>query len=139
MGEGCGPEPSYAGPVNENELTAALLAAERQLQDAQRNGDTGELGRLLHDRLIAIGPDGARYTKGDDLAAYRSGSSVIETLTQESLEHLLVGTTGVTFVVCAVTGTFGGAPMSARLRYTRTWSHSEDAGWQIVAAHLAIL
>ncbi|MFI1994028.1 nuclear transport factor 2 family protein [Actinoplanes sp. NPDC020271] len=125
--------------MNKEELTAALLSAERRLQDAQRNGDVGELDRLLDDRLIAIGPDGGRYTKGDDLEAYRSGGSVITALTQESLESLIVGTTGVTFVVCAVTGTFGGAPMSARLRCTRTWSYGEDGVWRIVAAHIVVL
>ncbi len=121
--------------MNESEL----LAAERRLQDAQRNGDVDELDRLLDDRLIAIGPDGGRHTKGDDLAAYRSGTSVIDSLTQESLESLVVGTTGVTFAVCAVSGTYGGAPVSARLRYTRTWAYAEIGGWRIVAAHIAVL
>ncbi|BCY07392.1 nuclear transport factor 2 family protein [Actinoplanes sp. L3-i22] len=116
-----------------------LLAAERRLQQAQRNGDVDELDRLLDDRLIAIGPDGGRHTKDDDLNAYRSGTSVIDTLTQESLESLIVDTTGVTFVVCSVTGTYGGKPVSAHLRYTRTWSYSENVGWRIVAAHIATL
>jgi hypothetical protein len=123
--------------MSERDLAGELLIAERRLQDAQRNGDVGELDTLLDDRLIAIGPDGSRYSKTDDLQAYRSGGSVIDTLTQESLESLVVGTTGVTFVVCAVAGTFGGAPMTARLRYTRTWSYGES--WRIVAAHIAAL
>jgi hypothetical protein len=116
-----------------------LLAAERRLQEAQRTGDVGELDRLLDDRLIAIGPDGGRHTKADDLDAYRSGTSVIDTLTQESLESLIVDTTGVTFAVCSVAGTYGGKPVTARLRYTRTWSYLENVGWRIVAAHIAIL
>ncbi|BCJ46160.1 hypothetical protein GCM10010168_51090 [Actinoplanes ianthinogenes] len=114
-----------------------LLAAERRLQDAQRTGDVAELDRLLDDRLIAIGPDGGRYRKDDDLDAYRSGSSVIESLTEVSLESLVVAGTGVTFVVCDVAGTFGGAPFRARLRYTRTWAYEKGSGWRIVAAHIA--
>lgn len=116
-------------------LESALLDAERRLQDAQRNGDVAELDRLLDDRLVAIGPDGGRYSKQDDLDAYRSGTSVIDSLTQESLEHLVVGSTGVTFFTGTVSGTFGGAPVTARMRYTRTWAHA--GGWRIVAAHIA--
>ena len=116
-----------------------LLSAERALQAAQLAGDVAELDRLLDDRLVAIGPDGARYTKDDDLAAHRSGSSVITDLVEEDVEVLVAGTTGVTFFTGTVTGTFCGAPMSARLRYTRTWAHDDEAGWRILAAHIAVL
>ena len=118
---------------------AGLLRAERQLQAAQLGGDVAALDRLLDDRLVAIGPDGSRYTKADDLAGHRSGSSVISTLIEEHVEVLVAGTTGVTFFVGTVAGIFEGQPMSARLRYTRTWVHDDAAGWQIVAAHIAVL
>ena len=52
---------------------------------------------------------------------------------------LVAGTTGVTFVVCTVSGTFGGRPTSARLRYTRTWRHDGGTGWRILAAHVVVL
>ncbi|GIF12777.1 nuclear transport factor 2 family protein [Actinoplanes teichomyceticus] len=123
--------------MSERDRGGDLLAAERRLQDAQRAGDVDELDRLLDDRLVAIGPDGGRYTKADDLDAYRSGSSVIGELAQVSLESLVVGTTGVTFVVCDVAGTFEGAPFGARVRYTRTWAYQEGVGWRVVAAHIA--
>jgi len=29
--------------------------------------------------------------------------------------------------------------MAARLRYTRTWTHDDEAGWRILAAHIAVL
>ena len=119
--------------------TDGLLRAERQLQAAQLAGDVAALDRLLDDRLVAIGPDGSRYTKDDDLAGHRSGSSVVSGLVEEHLEVLVAGTTGVTFVVGRVSGTFEGQPMSARLRYTRTWVHSGDLGWRILAAHIAVL
>jgi len=116
-----------------------LLCAERQLQAAQRAGDVVALDRLLDDRMIAIGPDGARYTKDDDLAGHRSGSSVVSELIEEHLELLVAGATGVTFFTGTVGGTFGGRPMSARLRYTRTWIHNGQTGWQILAAHITVL
>ena len=117
---------------------ATLSAAERALHEAQLAGDVEALDRLLDDRLVAIGPDGARHTKGDDLAGYRSGFSVITELVEEDLELLVVGTTGVTFFTATVAGTFGGEPMSARLRYTRTWTHDDKGGWRILAAHIAV-
>jgi ketosteroid isomerase-like protein len=52
---------------------------------------------------------------------------------------LVAGGTGVTFVVVRVAGTFDGRPMSARMRYTRTWTHDDQAGWRILAAHIAVL
>ncbi|HEX6916648.1 MAG TPA: nuclear transport factor 2 family protein [Phycicoccus sp.] len=116
-----------------------LLSAERELQAAQRAGDVAALDRLLDDRLVAIGPDGARYTKEDDLAAYRSGSSVVTELVEEDVEAVVAGSTGVTIFTGRVAGTFGGEPTSARLRYTRTWTFDEDAGWRILAAHIAVL
>ena len=71
-----------------------LLRAERALQAAQRAGDVAALDRLLHDDLVAIGPDGSRYTRDDDLNAYRSGSSVITSLVEEAVEVLnVLGTT----------------------------------------------
>ena len=116
-----------------------LLRAERRLQAAQLAGDVAALDRLLDDRLVAIGPDGSRYTKDDDLAGYRSGSSAIAALVEEEVEALVAGTTGVTFFVGTVSGTFEGQQMSARLRYTRTWVHDDQVGWRILAAHIAVL
>ena len=120
-------------------MTADLLSAERALQAAQLAADVAALDALLDDRLVAIGPDGARHTKQDDLAGWRSGSSVITELVEEDVEALVVGTTGVTFLVARLAGTFAGQPMTARLRYTRTWTHDDAAGWRILAAHIAVL
>ena len=117
---------------------AGLLTAERALHEAQLAGDVAALDRLLHDRLVAIGPDGARHTKDQDLAAHRSGSSVITDLVEEDVKVLVAGSTGVTFFTGTLSGTFGGQPMSARMRYTRTWVYDDEAGWRILAAHIAV-
>lgn len=116
-----------------------LLRAERQLQAAQLAGNVVALDRLIDDRLVAIGPDGARYTKDDDLAGHRWGSSVVSELIEEHVEVLVAGATGVTFFTGTVGGTFGGRPMSARLRYTRICVHDGETGWRILAAHITVL
>ncbi|MEO3779239.1 nuclear transport factor 2 family protein [Micromonospora sp. B11E3] len=121
----------------DSELEAELLVAERHLQAAQRAGDVAALDRLLDDHLIAIGPDGARYTKQDDLDAYRSGTSVVDSLAEEDLALVAEGTTGATFLLAEVKGTFGGSSFAARLRYTRTWVHDGERGWRVLAAHIS--
>lgn len=123
----------------ETPTVASLLVAQRQLQSAQLAGDVAALERLLHDRLVAIGPDGSRHTKDDDLAAHRTGTSVITELVEQDVEVLVDGATGVTFFVGLVSGTFEGRPMAALLRYTRTWVHDGRAGWRILAAHIAVV
>lgn len=125
--------------VTSTRSETGLLAAERALHAAQLAGDVEGLDRLLDDHLIAIGPDGARHTKKDDLAGYRSGLSVITELSEEDVEVLVAGSTGATFFTATITGTFGGEPMSARLRYTRTWVYDDKTGWRILAAHIAVL
>jgi ketosteroid isomerase-like protein len=114
-----------------------LLAAERRLQAAQRAGDVAALDALLDDRLVAVGPDGRTFGKADDLAAHRSGTSVLDELVEEELELIVAGTTGVTFFRGRVSGTFAGEPFAARLRYTRTWAYDDGYGWRILAAHLS--
>ncbi|WBB68743.1 nuclear transport factor 2 family protein [Micromonospora sp. WMMD812] len=121
----------------DSEREAELLDAERRLQAAQRAGDVPALDDLLDDHLIAVGPDGGRYTKEADLAAHRSGASVIDDLVEEGLELIVEGTTGVTFFMGRVSGRFDGEPFAARLRYTRTWVHDDDRGWRILAAHIS--
>ncbi|MFC3502905.1 nuclear transport factor 2 family protein [Micromonospora krabiensis] len=121
----------------DSEREAELLDAERRLQAAQRAGDVAALDDLLDEHLIAVGPDGGRYTKEDDLAAHRSGASVVEELVEDGLELIVEGTTGVTFFVGRVSGRFDGAPFAARLRYTRTWVYDDTRGWRILAAHIA--
>ncbi|GAB3933697.1 hypothetical protein GCM10027614_05220 [Micromonospora vulcania] len=95
------------------------------------------LDQLLVDQLIAIGPDGGKHTKRDDLAAHRDRTSVIDELVEEELDLLVVGSTGVTFFLGRVTGVFDGAAFSARLRYTCTWVHDDPHGWRILAAHIS--
>jgi ketosteroid isomerase-like protein len=117
-------------------MTDELRAAERRLQAAQRAGDVAALDELLDDRLIAIGPDGGKHTKEEDLTAHRTRTSIITSLVEEDLDLLVAGDVGVTFFLGTVTGTYAGQPFGARLRYTRTWIRDARLGWRIIAAHI---
>ncbi|WP_308250322.1 nuclear transport factor 2 family protein [Sphaerisporangium fuscum] len=118
------------------DLAGALREAERRLQAAQLAGDADTLDELLDDRLIFTGgPDGARYTKQDDLEIQRSRRQVLSKVEEEDLVVLVEGRSGVTWFLGTLEGTFDGTPFSARLNFTRTWVHSPGSGWRVVAAH----
>jgi ketosteroid isomerase-like protein len=114
-----------------------LREAERELQSAMRAGDVGALDRLIDDRVIATAPDGRQFTKAQDLEAHRSGTLVIQDLTEEELSVVVAGDTGVTVVLLALTGVNEGEEFAARLRYTRTWIRHGGDRWRVLAAHVS--
>ena len=119
-----------------NDLTSALPDAERRLQAAQLAGNVDILDGLLDDRLIYTGgPDGARYSKQDDLEIQRSRIQRLSKVEEEELIVFVEGHTGVTWFLGTLEGTFGGAAFNARLNFTRTWIYKPDSGWRVIAAH----
>ena len=114
---------------------AGLAAAEDRIQHAVRSNDATELALLLHDDLVATGPDGRIVGKQEDLAGYESGAFRITSFAELDRRVLVVGTTGVTLILAYITGHNAGAAFEVRMRYTRTWVH--DGVWRVVAAHLS--
>ncbi|MEW2505483.1 nuclear transport factor 2 family protein [Amycolatopsis sp. NPDC047767] len=114
-------------------MDQTLLDAEHRLQAAQLAGDVAALDELLDDRLtFTFGEVVA--SKADDLAGHRGGSQVLSELVEEDLRVFSEGTTGVTWFLGRLTGSLGGEPFTARMRYTRTWLRTAD-GWRVIAAH----
>lgn len=120
----------------DDELTSALLAAERRLQAAQLAADVDVLDQLLDDRLVFTGPDGKLQRKGDDLEAQRSGRQRLSRVVEEDVAVLVVDTTGVTWFLGTLAGVVDGQEFEARVRYTRTWVHTAGHGWRVIAAHV---
>ena len=114
----------------------SVLARERALQVAMRAHDVAALDDLLHDDLLAVGPDGALADKAMDLEAHRTGVFVIAELTEEELHVKVHGDLALTFVVLAIRGTIDEADVSGRYRYTRTWTRSAG-DWQVIGAHIS--
>jgi hypothetical protein len=67
---------------------------------------------------------------------------------EEELALVVAGSTGVTWVLMSMAGTFAGGPFetggtsrAAKARgsmlYTRTWHHEPDRGWRVLAAHIS--
>lgn len=116
-----------------------LRDAERRLQAAQLAADADELDRLLDDRLVFTGPDGNLYSKEQELDIQRSGQQALIKVDQEDLAVLVDGRIGVTWFLGSLEGAFKGTPFTARVRYTRTWIHTDDHGWRLLAAHVSSL
>jgi ketosteroid isomerase-like protein len=116
----------------------ALRDAERRLQQAQLTSDVAALDQLIDDRLVFTGPDGALYSKQDDLQVHRSGRQSMTRVAEEDLAVLVVGGTGLTWFLGTLEGTMAGAPFLARVRYTRSWIHDDDLGWRLIAAHVSL-
>ena len=114
-----------------------VLRAERELQAAQRESDVDALDRLLHDDLLAVGPDGSLVGKEEDLAAHRSGVFKIAELEEEDVRVLVHGDLAVTFAVLRIRGSIGADEVAARMRYTRTWTRDDEGAWRVIAAHIA--
>ena len=120
------------------DLEESLRVAERRLQAAQLAGDVDELDQLLDDRLFAtLAPDAVRVTKAEDLQGHREGRLALSRSVEEELALVVAGTTGVTWVLLSMAGTFAGEPFETRMLYTRTWHHDAGAGWRVLAAHIS--
>jgi ketosteroid isomerase-like protein len=117
-----------------DEHTESLRAAERRLQAAQLASDVDALDELIDDTGRFTGPDGKLYAKADDLRAHATGHQVLTSLREEDLQVLATAHAGVTWFLGTLAGSVGGRPLTARLRYTRTWRR-DRAGWKIIAAH----
>jgi ketosteroid isomerase-like protein len=122
--------------VGDDAREQSLLTRERALQAAMRASDVEALDGLLHDDLLAVGPDGTLADKAMDLEAHRAGVFTIAELTEEELQVRVHGDLALTFVVLAIRGTIGGADVSGRYRYTRTWTRAAG-DWQVIGAHIS--
>ncbi|WP_197523413.1 nuclear transport factor 2 family protein [Actinokineospora pegani] len=115
-----------------------LRAAERRLQAAQLGSDTAVLDELIDDAMLFTGPDGGVLTKQDDLDAHNSGQQKLTRLEEEDLRVHVSGATGVTWFLGSLEATTGDQPFTARVRYTRTWTHDGTA-WRVIAAHAGVV
>ncbi len=113
-----------------------LLACEAALRRAQLSGDVAELDRLIDEELVFTGPDGALYSKADDLDAHRTGMIRITRLEGSEDRIQRFGTVAIVSVRMDMSGTFRGEAFSGPFRYTRIWC-ARPEGWRVVAGHVS--
>lgn len=114
--------------VLEAELRAAMLA-----------GDVPTLDRLISERLLFAGPDGALATKADDLRAHRQRLVRFirhepETTEMRRVNAETVVVSQATYLEVAV----GDTVHRGSFRYTRVWAREPD-GWRIVAGNVSAI
>lgn len=114
----------------------SLRAAESALRQAQLAGDAAALERLIDDDLVFTGPDGALYTKRDDLDAHRQGTIRITRMHPSEERVQLFGRIAVVSVRMEMDVVFRGETSTGPYRYTRVWRERLD-GWCVVAGHVS--
>lgn len=73
------------------------------------------------------------------MRAHAGGHQVVSRVEEEDLRVLATAHAGVTWFLGTLEATIGGQPLSARMRYTRTWIDDDQSGWKIIAAHAMFL
>jgi len=120
-------------------MTESVIAElEGRLRDAMLASDVVVLDTLLADDLTFVDATGKVWSKADDLNAHRYGIQRIERLEIKEQTVRVYGKSAVTLTHAALSGQFGGVPLSGNLRYTRMWVETESA-WRIAAAHCSVL
>ena len=116
----------------------SLLTCEAALRRAQLASDVAELDRLLDDELVFTGPDGALYSKADDLDAHRNGTVRITRLEASEERIQRFGDIAIVIVRMEMSGSFRDEAFSGPFRYTRIWC-ARPAGWRIVGGHVSAI
>lgn len=117
----------------------ALEQAEARLRAAMLAGDVDTLDALLTDGVIFTDQNGARLTKTDDLASYRSGELVIHRLDERNDRIVReLGDSAVVAVTVTIAGRFRGEDFLGTFAYTRLW-HFADGRWRVQAAHCSMV
>jgi len=118
-------------------LEDQIWEAEERLRQAMLHNDVRVLDELIAPELLFTGHVGQLASKADDLAAHQARLlrlKEIEPLEQHSLIHEGIG---VVSVLMHLVGTYDGAPIDQRMRYTRVWATSGDGSVQIIAGHMS--
>jgi len=116
-----------------------IVAAEARLRSAQLNADADALDQLIADDLLFTGPDGNLATKGDDLAAHRSG---LVRFRKHEPEELRIRRVGADVAIAALrarlTVEIAGSLSGGTYRYTRVWSREADGNWRVIGGHVSL-
>lgn len=108
---------------------------ESRLKEAMLSSTIEVLDTLLSDDLIFTDHTGSLYSKQDDINAHKTGFVSISSIDCSDQNVFVKNDTAIVSVIMEISGKFGGNPLAAKLRFTRTWYQVEQDKWQIIAAH----
>lgn len=128
---------SSSGRKPKDDPGIAVRVAEARLRVAMLTSDVEELDALIHDDLLFVGPDGAVYSKAEDLDLHRSGAERLSRVDVSIVRLAVHGDTVVTVVDAEMTGVMRGIPFEGPYRYVRIWREGEK-GWQVIAGSVGV-
>lgn len=86
------------------------------------SSDIAALGDILDDELCFTDQTGKRLSKGDGLAAHRSGLLRIEAIDMAGPTDIRVrGASATAWLTVDLAGLYGGSAFFGRLAYSRVW------------------
>ncbi len=112
---------------------------EERLRQAMLQSDLAALDELLAPDLMFTNHLGHLTTKQDDLSAHESGLLKIDEITLSDKKLKLDGGVVVVSVKAHLLGAFHAEAFENDIRFTRVWSRSSNASWQVIAAHASIV
>lgn len=115
-----------------------ILASEAALREAMLTNDVAALDRLLDDALMFTALDGTVIGKQFDLDAHRARRLRLAWMESSDVRVLHCGSTAIVSVLVDHEGTWDGAPVGGKLRYTRVWCERPE-GWRVVAGHMSVV
>lgn len=117
----------------------AIVEAEAVLRTAMLTGDIAVLDDLLDDELCFTDQAGKRLSKGDDLAAHRSGLLRIEAIDMVGPPDIRVrGDSATACLTVDLAGLCDGSAFFGRFAYSRVW-YQKAGRWRVVLAHCSAL
>ena len=103
-----------------------IIEIENKLIQGIKTSDLKLLGKILHDDLLFIAPNGQTITKEMDLASHRSGEMEVEQLIANFEDIKIIGDNAIVVVVYDTKGTMLGNPIQGQFRYIRIWKMFAD-------------
>ncbi len=118
-------------------LQAQIIEVEERLRQAMLHDDIRVLDELIAPELLFTSHFGQLVSKEDDLAFH--GTGILRLKELEPSQRLIQLHPGfaVVSVLMHLVGTYEGAPIDQRIRYTRVWSISPSGSMQIIAGHMS--
>jgi ketosteroid isomerase-like protein len=121
-----------SGASQDQDSVRQIQELERQAKDASVHRDAAFAERMLADDYVAITPLGQVITKGDTIAARRSGQLRYDSIDISDMVVRVYGNTAVVTARAEVKGKDLGEEFSVPYRYTRVWIR-RSGHWQTVS------
>ena len=109
-----------------------IIENEKKLFDAFKNKDLTVLQELLHDNLLFVLPNGLTETKADVMNNYRSGDTVMTSISASDYVFSCIDDTVIVSLNLGLKGKYFDHIIEANFRYIRVWKLF-DEGWKVIA------